>query len=547
MSASVRWSPNSTLPDQRFLLADGNDGSLTIGNITGYDGKVLEYKLRQSYRKVPQFRAFDWASVDEDLVAVGQWSGEVTVARLDDKAAPVPFLAKHQRSCNSLSFNQKGLLATGLERVRNVEGLNVWDLNQRLPNTPSPGGRASKFAEPFRKLGSSEAISSVKFFQSQPDLILAGIKGTGVRLYDLRENTVSPSLQFPNARVQNIAIDPLDENFFACSGLTKDVVLQVWDCRSSTPYGSSAVDDHQNPVVEYSDAFEKTKNSPSPSISEVHYCKVKPGIIAALASSRELKVFETSATYLPRSNQNTLQDVTREQTPNASAERLYTKRVHNVGRSWHSQGEERSDNEDIVSFDFTNSAGSKGTPCMIVLRNNGDVAIQELSQPLVPFDISARNNLLIASPAPPFHPDNHSARKSDIMRNDGSSKLGSVVATDGHELKGQNNPPFTVTATSRIDKSTIDLVQNSAIKGGEAALDIGDALRLLELPRRRAKSGYNLDPKINLEMSEGDSKLQSLWSWIEGKRSFLKSKEPMLIPCSRPEQCQGSENGRPRA
>lgn len=181
METAIRWSSSSNLDSQRFLFADVSGRSFSPGLIKHFNsdsskpGERLKYEFSSTYRKVPAYRAFDWAPTDETLVAVGTPSGETSVLRIDDSAPALSFPAKYQRLCNAVSFGRTGLLATGLERVRNDFCLNIWDIRQRLPSPTSSGAGTDKsFVEPYRKFASSESISSIKFFTTQPEILIAG-------------------------------------------------------------------------------------------------------------------------------------------------------------------------------------------------------------------------------------------------------------------------------------------------------------------------------------------------------------------------------------
>jgi hypothetical protein len=87
-----------------------------------------------------------------------------------------------------VSFSNQGLLAAGLDKVRNDFCLNIWDLNQRVSPSRNVRGLGSdrQAVEPLRKFAASEPITSVKFFKGQPETLVAGVKGQYVRIYDLR-------------------------------------------------------------------------------------------------------------------------------------------------------------------------------------------------------------------------------------------------------------------------------------------------------------------------------------------------------------------------
>jgi WD40 repeat protein len=125
--------------------------------------------------KLPNYTAFDWSKEEENVVAIGAASGEAVLVRVDTDSPLNSFPIKHQRKCNSIAFSSKNFLATGLDRVRNDFCLNIYDINGSSPSK-----------EPYKKLASSEAISSIKFFSNQPDTLVAGVARQCIRLYDLR-------------------------------------------------------------------------------------------------------------------------------------------------------------------------------------------------------------------------------------------------------------------------------------------------------------------------------------------------------------------------
>lgn len=194
METAIRWSPTSTTAEQRFLQVDVTGKSFRLCRVTAFDGRNLDHEVLSTHTKVPAFRAFDWSPADESLIAVGQSSGDATILRLGNSSSSgdgggdggdvqetFSFPIRSQRHCNTVAFSSHGLLAAGLDRVRNDFCLNIWGVSQRLAMKGTKG-----FAEPLRKLASSEPITSIKFFRDQPDTLVAGVKGQYVRLYDLR-------------------------------------------------------------------------------------------------------------------------------------------------------------------------------------------------------------------------------------------------------------------------------------------------------------------------------------------------------------------------
>jgi WD40 repeat protein len=149
----------------------------------------VKYKQLCLRDKLPNYTAFDWSKRDEAVVGIGSASGEATIVQIDPDRPQGEFIhsfpIRHQRKCNSIAFSAKNYVATGLDRVRNDVCLNIYDLNN--PNVTST-------SEPYKKLASSEAISSIKFFSTQPDTLVAGVSRQCIRLYDLRGELWLPNI-----------------------------------------------------------------------------------------------------------------------------------------------------------------------------------------------------------------------------------------------------------------------------------------------------------------------------------------------------------------
>ena len=181
MDAAIRWSPHSTRDNPRFLIIDVAGNRLRLCQVNDFSKGKVNYKQICIRDKLPNYTAFDWSKKDPSVVAIGSTSGEATVITLDPERPDSDYIhsfsIRHQRKCNSIAFSSKNLLATGLDRVRNDVCLNIYDMND---------SRVTAKDEPYKKLASSEAISSIKFFDRQPEMLVAGVSRQYVRIYDLR-------------------------------------------------------------------------------------------------------------------------------------------------------------------------------------------------------------------------------------------------------------------------------------------------------------------------------------------------------------------------
>lgn len=549
METAIRWSPSSTPSEQRFLLVDVNGHSFKHCKVEQYDGKNFQHKTLSAYSKVPPFRAFDWAPHDETLVAVGQWSGEVTILRIDDASPSISLQAKHQRLCNAVTFSRTGLLGAGLERVRNDFCLNIWDVNQRLPTVSSPGGGPPKpFVEPYRKFASSEAISSIKFFTAQPEVLVAGVKGRGIRIFDLRESTGNPSLHFKTDSVYNIAIDPLDENYFACAGAPKDTMVQIWDRRSGSPYTAASLGSGlepgaqpDRPVLEYQEMLSGHKGSTqvpnwdgsgpkTSSMWSLRYCKGKSGCLGALSSNGEFRVFETKHSYSSSTEQHKAGQHPDYDIPNTNDNSIMTKRIHHIEQPFDNERSPRHENERIVAFDFTNLAGSRGRPCAILLRGDQSISVVELGGVPSALSVSPLGGVIVSkinksnSNLDKFLPENDFVTKTirEIYPpQEGLIADSLITLRERGDTMTNREADLSAETRSKREGSLWSSRQSHErffeTQFTRAKLSMEEALIVSTVARRRCEEGYLFDHKRNVEVLRDDPWLQKLWRWIGRK------------------------------
>ncbi|KAL8853454.1 MAG: hypothetical protein Q9221_001771 [Calogaya cf. arnoldii] len=531
METAIRWSPSSDVQEQRFLLVDVTGRSFSHCRVTSYDGKHLKYETLCGNRRAPPFRAFDWSPHDESIVAVGDISGSASVIRLDDsQSSPITLPVRQQRPCNAVAFSKTGLLATGLERVRNDFCLNIWDVSRRSSeNVSIISGPGRSSLEPIRKLASSEAITSIRFFLSQPDTLIVGVKGTCIRLYDLRENAGNAPLQFQTASVHNLAIDHLDENYFASAVTQKDTTIQIWDRRYGFPSSAASLGSGPSqsaplgPVLEYTNAFGSPASTAQTNIWSLRYCKGQSGYLGALASNGDFRVFETKQAYHPGANHSQDQEIHAQSVQNQAERRLRTRRTHHVG-AFLEPG--RPDNLRIVSFDFTNLAGLKGMPSAITLRGTGSVEVYELSRRVPAYVISSNGELVGSGIFVETEP--HSATKDGSLAQLGLFRVEPSAAEQTNGLansldemdisqppNGDKKPKASTSKERRSQPSSREMhekwFENQYI---HHVPSIEIALATLTVDRRRCIEGYLFNCEKNMEIAGGDYWLEEMWEWI---------------------------------
>jgi WD repeat-containing protein mio len=390
METAVRWSHRSVAGDERFLFVDVVGKSFKLCRVRSRRKEALRYETISEHNKVPAFRAFDWYPEHEGIVAVGQSSGEATVLRIDDESqAVLSFPIRNQRLCNAIAFNNQGLLAAGLDKVRTDNCLNVWDLQQQLPSGSTSGFVTSSgrvHPEPLHKLASSEPITSIKFFAGEPQTLVAGVKGQFVRLYDLREAPGSASIQFATRCVNNVAIDSMDENYFASCYPTNGATICIWDHRAGsrppvTQTGFFSVSSGESNLLRASLEL-KSAAEATGSIWSLRFSNTRRGCLGMLTSAGHFKTYDIGKEFQLQDSSSGLDGKREKDQAYNGPEDLYVNGIQNLQHAYGHPKEGRPEAERIVSFDFMNLGGTWNEPKALTLTGVG--CINELSIPMIP-------------------------------------------------------------------------------------------------------------------------------------------------------------------
>lgn len=194
----IRWSPCQSRDE--FLTLEFGYHIIQRYRAVGHAlPEQFDYQPVSKHVEFQVVTAFDWSPRVGGLVAIGGKGGEVQLLRIDDDSNDcINLPLKLQRTCQAVAFNTTGLLAVGLDRVRNDQCLQIWDIEQRLSKwDPSKKGwqsSATASIEPVHKLEPSVSVTSVKFWEDQPQTLVVGIKNQSLRIHDLRGALESPSI-----------------------------------------------------------------------------------------------------------------------------------------------------------------------------------------------------------------------------------------------------------------------------------------------------------------------------------------------------------------
>ncbi|KAJ8065237.1 hypothetical protein OCU04_005940 [Sclerotinia nivalis] len=369
----IRWSPNSARA--QFVAFNLNYRILQV-----YEAKGLarpgnfEYEPLSRYIDIPSLNTFDWSPVVEGLVAVGTSSGELQLLRVDDNSNAVLSLSiKQPRACQAVAFNTTGLLAIGLERVRNDGSLQIWDINQRLADwdTSQPGWKVPNNAVEPRKLESA-TVTSIKFFEDQPQTLAIGIKNSCVRIHDLRDPS-GGVITFQTKCNNNLTIDYSDPNYFASSSLDQPG-LMVWDRRVSTRATASPMylDAFDNDGYVWGAALQLKKvistDKQGSYIKSLRYCREQRGTLGVLSNAGQLQILKTNKEYYDPGSEDDVK---------GSPELLQVQRSFDLEYPYFDTDRGRKQEDRIVSFDWLTLGTTDLQPRVVALRASGSLEIMQ--------------------------------------------------------------------------------------------------------------------------------------------------------------------------
>ena len=523
MELAVRWNQRSTPADPRFLIVDVPGRTLKHCQVDHVQGKTVQWREISKNSRVPQFRAFDWDFI-HNVVAVGQWSGEVAVLGLQNDAPSLSISVKTPRNCNSVAFSSESLLATGLDRVRNDYCLNVYDIGQWAGSVPDSLPPRQPVNEPLRRLSVSEGITSIKFFLQQPKILVTGVKGVGVRIYDLRDSQNSPAIQYSTLCVHNIAIDPCNANYFASAGPPKNATVQIWDRRSTTRQSTSMTSHNSTtdtPLLELKHVFESHPSADLPSIWSLRYSIAKQGSLGILGSHGAVRIFETKRDWVDSEPGDTI-DI------GDSVSSISVTRTEMLGVSQNADGNDRgahTKTKKVLAFDFLNMVGSDGRPAAITMHGSQEIELRQLHtlSPAIATRFTSRASIAIAD----------AGRNSQTgMRVFNASQNGTIrdaltalnqrlqshtLASSADEQNNENENDGWMEQTTRPNTPIDSTSRSRSGRRSSRVHPLGtveDALTIAERARRRCLEGYLLDPQRNAEIVQGNRELQLMWKWI---------------------------------
>ncbi|KAI1003181.1 hypothetical protein K3495_g5028 [Podosphaera aphanis] len=512
----VRWSPNPS--HKEFIKINLSNQVIDFYQATGHAHPEKFDHLKSSrHSNFPKISGYDWSPVVRGLVTVGTSEGEVFLLRVDDNSnASLTLPLKTQRACQAVAFNTTGLLAIGLDRVRNDSCLQIWDVNERLGNwdTSKPGWSVPAMSlGPKKKLEGSMSVTSIRFFEDSPQTLIFGVRNQAVKIYDLRDPNFT-AITFKTRCNNNIALDYIDTNYFASSTL---------DLPGLVVFDKRAGGERSNVSSKYVEAFEEEKlpwgavlkldhiidGDKSVSVKQLRFSREHSGALGVLSTSGQLQILQVRKEYT--------EDESSKDAP-VGPELLEIKKSYEIERSYSNPVSKRKFEQRIVSFDWLHLGTLDIEARIIGLQANGEFAILRM-----PSRTGAHLLQVVPWAKPHRSDDSHLSLPyfKDFKRR--CEVLGPLYAS----VVKANVPVFGPDryATAKTKASLVSKIQFAIKTSDNQAVNVN---KIMDLPHDESSpidlvlSGYLFDCQKNREISRNKPHLEDLWEWIYGAEEAAK-------------------------
>ncbi|KAF3931037.1 hypothetical protein ABW20_dc0103840 [Dactylellina cionopaga] len=532
VSDFIRWSPHSDTHGQQFMTISAKETHVSLYDVKGFNNKKPESissELLFKKEKIPHIKCFDWSPLEPDLVAVGKSGGEALILRMksgDNEDNSISLPVKHQRGCNSVAFSRAGVLAIGLDKVRNDFCLNIWDVNSQwlassssstVPSTPSSvRGGSVPTRQPQKQLAPSEMISAIQFFIDQPHVLLAGVGQRFLRAFDLRDSSGPPALNFPTRMVHGITIDRNQNCFSSCS---EDGYMAIWDRR----FAGRGI---QEPALSFPKIYDEHGVGRAHSVLTIHslrYARENPASFGVLGTNGVLNLYQLGTQVAtPASTEGIggvaavarFRDPSKLEADKTHRESLFVTKVSETPFK-RSQRYETT----MTSFDWISDGSSEPDLRVISLARNGAITAYTVPTNPIVTAFGARNNFAMTDDENVTVLNEPSTKLINVAEPNHTLTLGADHA--GYDDDDDEESTSSTPERMHASRTTELPRRESVINPEDFMFDPRDTLRIdiSVTMRRRAEQGYQFDCGKNEKLvtkSKKENELAEMWRWLDG-------------------------------
>lgn len=516
MSGSVTraygWQTNG---EEQYLAASpsGDVFSLyqTVSDAKNEDDNIAKINEISGFDSI---KCIQYSSTVKGLVSVGQLNGKCFLFDISKDSKPTVMINPPQsRSCNSMSFNEEGILALGYERARQENSIQIYDVS----HLQSSNGAAL----PICNYVQNESVTSLSFCPTETKNFVAGSYKL-LREFDIRSPT--PVYQLATRCTMNITVDPYDQYIFASTA--DDGSLALWDRRKLND--SSILNNvqlhptavlNETPILQFNklltDSQRRTNGLP------YRFSTVRRGELSALFDGELVKRWQICSVppsrdemdqYEESSNLNKSDPTLKNNKPYNT---LFVSNVSDVKTKY----------ERVISYDYAPSPKLECGIDLVCMRQSGNLYKMSVSetQKVVKFNVyndiafSGAHGTLMKIVDDVEIPIDSSNSKNKLIK-----KMSKVEISNSFNEEEDND--------SDIDQKS-DNIEFYGDDLNNARLTTSAVLEndICTTMRRRATLGYGTNSENNmnildkLQTFETQSLLKNAWKWIDISHELISS------------------------
>ena len=537
MSGSItrarKWNVDG---EEQYLAVSPNGEVVTLyqtdGTAINEEDNICKINERTGFENI---QCINYSDATPGLTSIGQLDGKCLLFNIRDSIAkPVMLKPLQSRSCNSVSFNENGLIAMGYDRGRQDQSIHVWDINSLQAGDYS--GRTSKIFSCIN----NESISSLSFCPTEPKNFVTGSYKL-LREYDIRSN--QPIYQIATRCTLNISVNPFSPFMFASN--SEDGSLAVWDRRKLSE--SFRVNNANQNTAVLNEApvllFNKLLNDYQrrSSGSPYKFSSVQNGEISALFDGdlirrwkigtvpplrSELKQYDSLVKQNRKENPSFIPKI---QKPTGT---FFVSKVHDTPTKY----------ERVISYDYAPSSVSKYGIEFLCMRQSGSVYKMNVIDSQESIMFNSYNDLTFAGPdgvCSKFVKDEMRDRSTRPVRGTviPEKYKGIPISNQiGTEVHGDDDTMSIVDKDGTNDAMVNPVNPEPEINTFTGEMDtmclISDALLendICSTMRKRAMKGYGINSKKNMEILdsietyETHLHLKNAWKWIDISYDLIRA------------------------
>lgn len=530
--------------EQRFLAVNTLGDEVTVYQTHHDDPGVESNDIMKvhSHGGIEHIQCMLYLRAHVGWTGVGTMDGNVHIFDIVKPGAPTLRLRlKHNRPCNSLTFNNNSLVAASFDKLRQDNSLSVWDIakHTRIFSDALELDELHLVRPQFGYLA-NEATLLALFNASDPSGMLLMAGGYKIlREFDLRDSSPAPIYQVASKCTMQLTLDHFQPHIFA--SMAEDGLVSIWDRRKLTHTGKGSVTS-ELPALYFAKLFSETLrrgNSASPCF---RYSTIRRGEFAGVFNGNLIRRWNTGC--VPEAKHLSL--------PTFSANSGVVASLKQQSTQLYNPNEDslfvalvldsKTDLPRVVSFDYSPDTSSHTSTNFVCMREKGLVFRMPVLESIESLDFNSYNEFSMAGPEGTY---------TKLLEELPIPELKPLAVAMDHQNGNFDIPPeFSEEITSTIgDEESADPVTSAPHNADlsppqpekqydddgyiplRRILDISKVMQndICSLIRQRAVCGYAMNSERNFDilvLTEGAGAsllLRNTWKWLSlAKKSLDK-------------------------